>query len=381
MLERLTGALPAVVLLLAALLTGSGCATQPTPRPVEHDAAEDGAFKDAVQEKPVISTPSPKELSKPVATTNTDQSLSKAPAAKTPGVTTPLSKRPALRVFSTATRSGRLQHPELTEVSGLAGSMNEAGVLFAVNDSGNSATLYALTDAGAHIAHWRLDIRNRDWEDLSRVRLDGKNYLIVGDTGDNLKVHRRSSLHFFEEPDLDNPLPSTLAPAHTVTFTYNDGPRNVEAFSVHDNTVYLITKEPVTAQGAQASRIYTLPLALSAVSGPLVAQYAGDLSFTRPNLEARLAASLAGVDLNHPTALEFDASGRQAYVLTYRHVLRFNRSRGQSWPAAFAQAGTRIHSHALEQAEALAVDNGRAIFITSEHASAPLWALPVNAPL
>jgi len=285
------------------------------------------------------------------------------------------------RTFTAPTKSGFLQHPELTEVSGMISSGTTPGVLYAINDSGNSATLYALSDDGKHQALWQTDTRNRDWEDMAKVTLNGKNYIIIGDTGDNLKIHSQSTLHLFEEPSLTRPLKDSLSPDLSIRFTYEDGPRNVEAFAVTGNTVYLISKEPVTAKGAQASRLYTLSLAEQPSAEERVARFTAELPTRRPTLEARLAASLAGVDLNHPTALDFDAAGKNAYVLTYRDVFRYTRRQGQTWPEAFAQSGTRIHAHQLEQAEALAVDSGRAVFFTSEHASAPVWALPVNAPL
>ncbi len=286
-----------------------------------------------------------------------------------------------LRTFSKPTKSGALEHPDLTEVSGMVSSSATPGVLFAINDSGNSATLYAFSDDGQHQAMWKTSARNRDWEDMAKVSYHGKPYLIIGDTGDNRQTRKQSTLHLFEEPLLNTPLQDTLSPAHSIAFTFEDGPRNVEAFAVTDNTVYLISKEPVKAARAQASRLYTLPLPELPVTGKQIATYAGNLPLTRPNLEARLAASLASVDLNHPTALDFDAAGNNAYVLTYRSVVRFTRTAGQSWPEAFAQKGTRIHSHDLKQAEALAVDTGRAVFFTSERLNAPLWALPISFPL
>ena len=326
------------------------------------------------------------EQHSPTASDSLDGATPKGVGQQAPGVglqSTELSANVTFmsRAFTTPTRSGFLQHPELTEVSGMISSTTTPGILYAINDSGNSATLYAMSDDGKHQALWRTDTRNRDWEDMAKVTLNGKHYLIIGDTGDNLKIHAQSTLHLFEEPSLTRPLQDKLSPDLSIRFTYEDGPRNVEAFAVTDNTLYLISKEPVTASGAQASRLYTLSLAEQPAAEQRMARFAAELPTRRPTLEARLAASLAGVDLNHPTALDFDASGQNAYVLTYRDVIRYTRGQGQTWPEAFAQSGTRIHAHQLEQAEALAVDSGRAVFFTSEHASAPVWALPVNAPL
>ncbi|NND93093.1 MAG: hypothetical protein HKN42_19710 [Granulosicoccus sp.] len=244
--------------------------------------------------------------------------------------------------------------------------------------------LFAFDDSGAHLRQWHLEADNRDWEDMATANIQGKEFLVVGDTGDNLGVHRHSTLYFVQEPDIDSPANRVLTPSFTIRFRYADGPRNVEAFAITGHTVYLVSKEPVTARGPTASRLYELELTPTAMASAsdeiLVATFAGELPMASPNLESRLAASFAGVDLNHPTALDFDPIGNTAYLLTYRHVLRVNRSGQQSWRDAFTAGGTRIHAHQLQQAEALAVVSGQWICITSEIAPAPLWALPIVPP-
>ena len=100
-----------------------------------------------------------------------------------------------LRTFSKPTKSGALENPDLTEVSGMVSSSATPGVLFAINDSGNSATLYALSDDGQHKAMWKTSARNRDWEDMAKLSYNGKPYLIIGDTGDNRQTRKQSTLY------------------------------------------------------------------------------------------------------------------------------------------------------------------------------------------
>ncbi len=278
-------------------------------------------------------------------------------------------------------QTGTLENSQLSEVSGISASKQYPGVLYAINDSGNDSTLFAINESGNSIAQWTLNAsRNRDWEDMSRIKLQGVSYLVIGDTGDNRLVHPEATLYLVAEPEI--PAKSTtLTPSHIITFTFDEGPRNVEAFGVVGTTLYLLSKEPINASGRQPPRIYALDMS-NAISQPnnLIATRMATMSRRASSFESWLAAALAGVDLSHPTALEFDEASNSAYVLTYRETLRFRKQRGQSWPQALAKKAELIWSHRLSQAEALTVSPGRTLWITSEGANAPLWAIPVKPP-
>ena len=82
---------------------------------------------------------------------------------------------------------GKLESEDLPETSGLAAFSTEPNLLFAVNDSGNPPGIYALTLNGKEAGHWPIDYPDtHDFEDLAAFVLDGKSYLLVADTGDNL---------------------------------------------------------------------------------------------------------------------------------------------------------------------------------------------------
>lgn len=322
-----------------------------------------------------ITTPWPTARQEPSLTVPS-KSESVAPVTTSPPTQPDL---PELLNIQATGKTGNLQNRELTETSGFVASKDWPGVIYAINDSGNTASLYALSESGIHLGQWPIAGRNRDWEDLASISLGSKNYVVIGDTGDNLNVHKSNTLYFVREPVPDSDSSETLKPHWVVKFIYEDGPRNVEAFAIHNRTVYLISKERVTAAGTQASRLYSLEIPESQPKNTLTARFLTQLPQPRPSLEAKLAASLVGVDLNHPTALDFDANGRSAYLLTYREVRRYDRLKGQSWTEAFQAPGKRIHFHQLGQAEALTLVAGRAVFITSEKRAAPLWAIPVKA--
>lgn len=298
--------------------------------------------------------------------------------------TTPQATRPSTFnlpkpvIVDSISRTGTLEDPRLTEVSGMTASKNSPGVLYAINDSGNSATLYALSETGQHIGHWPIKAKNRDWEGLDRIELNKQSYIVIGDTGDNLKAHRKSTFYLVAEPLPNAPSNSPLSPFMTIHFVYEDGPRNVEAFAIHGTTLYLISKEPLGAKGPTASRLYALEVPMTQPADTLTARFITELPVPRTSLESRLAASLVGVDLDHITAMDITASGRTAYLLTYREVHKLERHKGESWPQAFQRRGKRIHSHNMGQTEALTIAPGRSLFITSENRNAPILAIPIQ---
>ena len=287
-------------------------------------------------------------------------------------------------VVDKAKRVGSLAGAELNEISGLSASQQYPGIMYAINDSGNAPKLYALSETGELIESWDVAARNRDWEDMSHITLGGTSYLIISDTGNNLRRSRNSQLLLLPEPAIPS-LSDTLTPIHTVQFDYIDGPHNVEAIAAVGNSIYMLSKEPVALSGPTRSGVYRLDLPDNVLSMDedvtLRAQFVATMPRRSLGLEATLAASFAGVDLSHPTAMSYDAITDSFYVLTYREVLRIARSDQQSWADAFSSKAQKVLSHSLPQAEALTLSRARTIIFTSEKAGAPVWAIPLQAPL
>ena len=152
--------------------------------------------------------------------------------------------------------AGLVTSEELVEISGLAASRVHADVLWAINDGGNPARLYALDRRGGILARFEVKgARNLDWEDLAGFELDGKHYLLVADTGDNGGRRKEFQLHVFEEPDALQD--GTLAPAWTIRARWPDGPRDCEAVAVDAaaGQVLLVSKK------RNPPDLFSLPLA------------------------------------------------------------------------------------------------------------------------
>ena len=288
-------------------------------------------------------------------------------------------------------RIGELGDPELLETSGLASAPRESRALWAVNDSGAGPVLHALTLQGAALGSVRLDVPAHDWEDLAAATLAGVPTLAVADTGDNRRRRERATIHLVAEPDLpDGPGAGDAAPVSpyaTLRFGYEDGPQDVESLAWADGAFWLLSKAPPAGGEPSGSGVYRLDLPEATLREAIDARARGadppralarrvaTLPARPATLATRLALSLAGVDLNHPTALDIDEARGIAWVLTYREVLRFDRRGDESWASALSRAGTPVHAHSLPQAEALAATPEGLVVFTSEGRGAPLIGL------
>ncbi len=264
----------------------------------------------------------------------------------------------------------------------MAASQRDPAVLWALNDGGNPATLYALSRSGATLREFPIRARNRDWEDLASVRWHGEAWLLIADIGDNRARHEHSFIHLLREPSLSSP-GKTLEPALTVRFTYSDGPQDAESFAVTDDAMLILTKPSARADGRQRSSIHVLPKpsaelllrnSLGASNARVVnlgTRRSGTFALPSMNLEAKFIAAVSGVDVRQPTAL--DINDGDACVLSYRTIRCFRRQPGQDWEDALSSPAERATTHSLRQSEALALmDDGR-VWFTTESVSPPLW--------
>ncbi len=276
---------------------------------------------------------------------------------------------------------GRLNDRRLSEISGLAVSQRVPNRLWAINDSGNRAQLFALDFQAQLEATYDIEGANRDWEALALSTIDEVPYLLVADVGDNLQRYSESYIHFIKEPDNDSDTSTPLTHAFTVTFRFPDGPHNVEAMAVTDQQLLLITKERLSQDGAIVpSRIYRLPEPVSNIdpAGTAVAEFIGFLAQPNRGLRVGLATKLLNIDPLQPTDMVINEAGTQAYVLNYLQVLNYSRLRNETWGEAFAKVPTIFYLHGLRQAEAITVATNETLWLTSEQHGSPLVAISGN---
>ena len=365
-------ATPLFVTLLAALLGACGGAPLRSPPDDVTPAAGTGS-------SPVATTPDPGASAPPApvpdAASAAMPDAAPEPAADTapdavPDTAPDVAGDPTVR--EPRPGGGRIGVAALRETSGLAVSRRDPAVLWALNDGGNAAALYALARDGRPLARYSVEAVNRDWEDLAAFRLDGEPHLLVADTGDNGRRRDEVVLHLIAEPALGALAGAPLVPARTLRFRYEDGAHDVEAVAVDETTrtVWLLTKEPVRDGRGAAPGAYALSLD---DPPPLLARRRATLADVPRGLVGGLAMSLAGVDLEQPTAFDMSADARVACLLTYRRLRCFRRGDGESWDETLARPGRELRAHDLDQAEAMALStDGATLWFTSEGLLPPL---------
>ncbi len=273
--------------------------------------------------------------------------------------------------------AGLMIDADLDEVSGIAASRVEDGVLWAIDDSGKPANLYAISHRGNRLGTFKIDgIEKTDWEDIASFELDGKPYLLIADTGDNGGIRKTLSLHVIAEPQ-DVEAGGTLKPAWSIRFRWPDGARDCEAVAVdaERNEILLITKK------RQPPQLYTLPLQPN-VKGK-----------SPKTLTARLAGTLAGVPQakaderrdnpamarlrSQVTAAGINPQRDAIAVLTYANLLVYPRAPDDSWAQAVARPPLVVRMTLLPQPEAVTFSRGGlGIYATGEFSPAPILFIP-----
>ncbi|MFC5570710.1 hypothetical protein ACFPN1_11620 [Lysobacter yangpyeongensis] len=266
--------------------------------------------------------------------------------------------------------SGVLLDSQLAEVSGLAASRRHRGVLWLHDDGGNPARLFAIGTDGDRLATLRIEgVTKTDWEDMAAFRLDGHDYLLIADTGDNGGLRRTLQLHVIEEPArLQN---ARLRPAWSIVFRWPDGARDCEAVAVDERAgqVLLISKK------RRPPEVFVLPLRPS--RGIQTARPIGRLAGVPQPTAAELRADPKQARiLNQVTAADISPDDRTLAVMTYRHLLLYRRGQGQTWTQATAATPKVSALPWLPQAEALGWSaDGKALYATGEFIPAPLYRI------
>jgi hypothetical protein len=168
----------------------------------------------------------------------------------------------------------------MKELSGLAASRSQPGVLWAVNDSGDNARLYAIATDGSYLGSFVLGgVTATDWEDIAigPGPEPGTDALYVGDIGDNANggAGARSEISVLRvpEPRVDRKSPAVddqpLTGVETFPLTYPDRPRDIETLLVDpvSGEVVLVHK---SWSGTGEAVVYKAPMTTPNVASALV---------------------------------------------------------------------------------------------------------------
>ncbi len=144
-----------------------------------------------------------------------------------------------------------LVRQDLLEISGVAASRINPGVLYIHNDSGNSNQVFMTDASGADRGTLTITpVGNRDWEDIAvgPGPIDGKSYIYVGDIGDNDSKYSSVFVYRFPEPDLagkTSPVVLDITTVDIIELKYPDGPHNAETLMIDPLTkdIYIAGKQ------------------------------------------------------------------------------------------------------------------------------------------
>ena len=145
---------------------------------------------------------------------------------------------------------GVVEYPAIREASGIAASRRNGKVLWTHNDSGHGPVLYAMNDQGRHLGLFRIaGAQARDWEDIAigPGPQDGKDYIYIGDIGDNPRRRAYVTIYRVLEPEVSSsqkPVKVRLRDVEEIRLKLPDKPRDSEALMVDplNKDIYIVTK-------------------------------------------------------------------------------------------------------------------------------------------
>jgi hypothetical protein len=134
---------------------------------------------------------------------------------------------------------GRMEDKRIRESSGLVASPRYPDVFWTHNDSGNAPILFAIDSRGKALAHFPVDARNVDWEDIASGP-DGTLY--VADIGNNNGNRQEVSVLVLREPELSRS-GEEIKPLRTLRLRYPGKSFDSESLFIHENEGFLIEKK------------------------------------------------------------------------------------------------------------------------------------------
>lgn len=161
-----------------------------------------------------------------------------------------------------------VQDSRVTEASGLAVSLRHPSVLWAHNDSGHPAQLFAIGPDGRTVATVRIGgVPAVDWEAMAIYRdRSGRSMIAVADIGDNEAARASVSVVVLPEPAV---LDVTVRPERVIHLRYPTGPVDAEALLVDPDgsRAFIVTKGFWSTVYEVPPSAWTAPAGQASVSG------------------------------------------------------------------------------------------------------------------
>ncbi|HEX8236010.1 MAG TPA: hypothetical protein VF600_08635 [Abditibacteriaceae bacterium] len=276
----------------------------------------------------------------------------------------PKPPKPAAPPLYTAQKLCDLKDPQIDESSGMGASRLYPGLLWTHNDSGDTARLFLIDQAGDTRAVVTLNgAIARDWEDMAVAGSGNNAWVYVGDIGDNNAEHNGITIYRFREPQLNisaAAAPQTLAvDCEQMTLHYPDGARDAESLlATTDGQLFLVSKS------LGGSAVYSTPGPFTDGASQTL-QLVGSIAINSDSFFGRLT-----------TGGDISPDGTRIVVRTYTEAYEWLKPKNTSWQALWKTRPRSWELPTSQQGEAICYGlDSNSLFLTSEKLPTPLWKL------
>jgi len=238
--------------------------------------------------------------------------------------------------FAKPISAGKIKGDKIQEASGLVASIANPGLLWTHNDSGNDADIFLVNGKGEIKCTIHLgDTKNRDWEDITigTGPEEGKDYIYIGEIGDNAAVYNSKFLYRLEEPRIAEGITdTTIQTVQKIEFTLSDGERDTEAlaFDPLSKNFYIFSKRESEVN------LYRLPAPLLTDKTMVAERVLEKLPFTQI------------------VALDISKDGTEILTKNYDHVYYWKRKPGETVEATLLSAAVELPYEQEPQGESIA---------------------------
>ena len=242
---------------------------------------------------------------------------------------------------------GAISSGSLTEASGLVCSRSNPGMLWVINDSGNSPCLYLIDGKGNLIHTYLIEgATNFDWEDIA-IATDPttkQNSIYIADIGDNFAIRDHIKIYVVREPDYKVNQDTIIKVDGTFLFKYEDGPRDAEALIADPVNAELF----IISKREENVRIYQAPKPLSDAD-TMNLTFVGNLPF------------------HNITAGDISECGKDVLLKNYNAVFFWTRNEGESIAQTLAKPHEILQYTPEPQGESIAwTTDGMGYYTLSE---------------
>jgi len=239
-----------------------------------------------------------------------------------------------------------LNFNDADEASGLIKGRTNADLLYTHNDSGGEAKIFIIDSLGTKKGELILEnVKNRDWEEIAISRENNKNYLYVGDIGDNKAQYPHYTFYKFEEP-VFHPQKTVvkITNIQTIKYIYDDGARDAEAFFIDpiNKDIIIISKRE-----------------------PEVGVYKIKYPFNYDSLN--VAEKICTIPGTWITAADINSDGSMILVKNYMNIWLYTRKNNEDINVSFSRQAKMLDYEIEPQGEAVCWDNdSKGYFTLSE---------------